>query len=322
MLRFGIPALFLSLAVWHFWPSHPPRITIRTDRASLPADGASVAHVTVCSDDGNAAPDLTIRSGKYSARIEQTRFEAPCTRVLVRSGVMPGTATLAALKAERAQEIVLTVTPVDGLALDLDADDETRFRRWFTYLAEAQYFRQTIDLPVEINDCAALIRFAYREALRSHDGGWAEGLGLRPAPSYPAVRKYEYPHTPLGANLFAIGEGKYGEFADSKTLRARNTHLISRDLSRAKPGDILFFVQDGHRMPFHTMIYLGAGQIDRSAGPYVLYHTGPEGKQAGEIRRLTVEELRRFPQPEWRPEQSNQAFLGVYRWNILRTGAY
>ena len=39
----------------------------------------------------------------------------------------------------------------------------------------------------------------------------------------------------------------------------------------------------------------------------------------GEIRRLTVEELMRFPQPEWRPIAANPSFLGVSRWNILRT---
>ena len=240
MLRFVLLALLLSLAVWRFRPSHKPQITIQADRTSLPADGASVAHLTVCSDDRAAAPDLTVRSGRYSARVEQSRFEAPCTKAVVRSGVMPGTATLGSSHAE----IILTFTPVNGLALNLDTDDETRFRRWFTYLAEAQYFRMPKELPAEINDCAALIRFAYREALRSHEGGWAESLGLRPAPSYPAVRKYEYPHTPLGANLFAVGDMEYGEFADAKTLRARNTHPVSRDLERAKPGDIFFFVQD------------------------------------------------------------------------------
>ena len=33
---------------------------------------------------------------------------------------------------------------------------------------------------------------------------------------------------------------------------------------------------------------------------------------------MTVEELMRFPQAEWRPTADNPGFLGVSRWNILR----
>ena len=57
------------------------------------------------------------------------------------------------------------------------------FRHWFTFLAESQYYRTPGRLPREINDCAALIRFAYRQALREHDGAWASDLDLDAAPS-------------------------------------------------------------------------------------------------------------------------------------------
>jgi uncharacterized protein len=53
----------------------------------------------------------------------------------------------------------------------------------------------------------------------------------------------------------------------------------------------------------------------------VIYHTGPDGSNPGELRRLTVEQLLEFPQPEWRPLESNPNFLGVSRWNILRKRA-
>ena len=66
------------------------------------------------------------------------------------------------------------------------------------------------------------------------------------------------------------------------------------------------------------MIYLGSSRLRPDGNRYVLYHTGPEGDDPGEIKRLTVEELMQFPQPEWRPAPSNPAFLGVARWNILR----
>jgi len=66
------------------------------------------------------------------------------------------------------------------------------------------------------------------------------------------------------------------------------------------------------------MIYLGASQIARDAGRYLVYHTGPGAGGPGEIRRPTLDELRHFPEPDWRPLPDNPRFLGVYRWNILK----
>ena len=33
---------------------------------------------------------------------------------------------------------------------------------------------------------------------------------------------------------------------------------------------------------------------------------------------VDFDELRRFPESEWRPDAENSRFLGVYCWNILR----
>jgi len=71
-------------------------------------------------------------------------------------------------------------------------------------------------------------------------------------------------------------------------------------------------------MPFHAMIFLGRSQVEPGAEQFVVYHTGPTGKAAGEMRRLTVAELLNYPDARWRPVPSNPSFLGVYRWNILR----
>jgi uncharacterized protein YfaT (DUF1175 family) len=87
------------------------------------------------------------------------------------------------------------------LRLDGEADRRA-FRHWFTFLAESQYYRQPGRLPREINDCAALIRFAYRQALREHDGAWASELDLDAAPNHASVEKFIYPRTALGAGLF------------------------------------------------------------------------------------------------------------------------
>jgi len=215
----------------------------------------------------------------------------------------------------------------DFLRLD-DPQDQTAFRRWFTFLAEAQYFQHPAARPAELVDCAALIRYAYREALRSHAGAWADGAHLPLAPPLEPVGRYQYPYTPLGAALFRVREGSFqpsdlddgafAQFADAQTLRRLNTHFVSRDLARALPGDLLFFRQESSHMPFHSMIYLGESQISRDGLRYVVYHTGPDGATPGEIRRLSLPELLRFPEPQWRPIGANRNFLGVYRWNILR----
>ncbi len=154
------------------------------------------------------------------------------------------------------------------------ADRET-FRREFCRWAESQYSGQPAP---EVVDCAALLRFAYREALRS--------MKSRLSP------------------LFATPEGAR-HFADAQTLRVFNTTFVDRDLRAARPGDLLFYLNLEQDQPHHAMILLGAD---------VVYHTGAK---PGEIRRPTVAELSLHPDPRWRPLRLNPSFLGVHRWKIL-----
>ena len=208
--------------------------------------------------------------------------------------------------------LLLAVQPA-ALRLD-DPRDQTAFRQWFSFLAEAQFFNPPAARPTEIGDCAALIRYAYREALRDHDPRWSAGAGLPLILPFDSVLKYNYPRTPTGPNLFRLSSGSFAEFADAKTLRQFNTRFISRDLDRAQPGDLLFY---RNTTSHHSMIYIGRSHITRDAALYVVYHTGPEGKDPGEMRRPTTIELLNHPDPQWRPRQGNPNFLGVYRWNIL-----
>jgi uncharacterized protein YfaT (DUF1175 family) len=204
----------------------------------------------------------------------------------------------------------------DNLRLD-DPRDREAFRRWFTFLAEAQYFQDPGARPAEIDDCAALIRYAYREALRAHDSAWATAAHLPITPAFESVAKYQYPYTALGANLFRVPRG-WAQFADAKTLERLNTYRVSRDLSRAMPGDLLFFRQDVDHMPFHSMVFVGGSHFTRDSKRYIVYHTGEPAREGSPYKRLTAEELIRYPEPDWRALESNPYFLGVYRWNILR----
>jgi uncharacterized protein len=220
----------------------------------------------------------------------------------------------------------------DFLRLDSVADREA-FRRWFTLIAEYQALREPAGVPAEISDCAALLRYAYRNALVAHDSAWTRETGIAPPGDPGAIAQYRYPFTPLGAALFRVQPGSadpddtrngtFAEFADAKTLQSLNTHFVSRNVADARPGDLLFYRQLETDEPYHSMIYVGESAWLPSPGSdwrqaIVVYHTGPVGKSPGEMRRVSVADLLAHPSPRWRPVAGNSNFLGVYRWNILR----
>jgi hypothetical protein len=210
----------------------------------------------------------------------------------------------------------------DFLRLSDPADREV-FRRWFTLIAEYQAVRPRAEIPAEISDCAGMLRYAYREALKRHDDSWFLTTGIEIQAPPGEIRAWHYPETPLKTGLFRVApgpfdaadvsNGAFAQFADAKTLVERNSFLVSRDVRQARPGDLLFFRQFGQSSPWHSMIVTRIG-----AEPGVVYHTGPDHGLPGEIRRVTLAELLDHPDPRWRPISANPNFLGVYRWNILR----
>lgn len=214
--------------------------------------------------------------------------------------------------------------------LHLDAaSDRAAFRQWFIAIAEYQALRPAADLPPEINDCAALLRYAYRGALHAHNEIWLEENKLETLAFLPSVRKYAYPHTPLGAALFRVRPASarenlkqsFAEFADVKTLIQFNTFFVSRDIRAALPGDLLFYRQLEQNSPYHSITFIGRSQLVQNEGPddpIVVYHTGPIDKSRGEMRRIQLSQLLQHPSPRWRPVPGNSNFLGVYRWNILK----
>lgn len=189
----------------------------------------------------------------------------------------------------------------------LDGGDRKAFRAWFTWLAEAAYFGL---LPArQITDCSSLLRFAYVQALRAHTAEWAEGVGLKWLPPLPELRQ------PVKtAEVFRAGAGEWRQFADAENLMRHNARQVTREVRRAAPGDLLFYRQLVEKQPWHAMVVLERSAFEEKRGPLAVYHTGGS---PGEVRRPTVEELVRHPEPRWRPVAGNANFLGVYRWHIL-----
>jgi uncharacterized protein YfaT (DUF1175 family) len=176
-----------------------------------------------------------------------------------------------------------------------DPADQAAFRRWFTLIAEYQAIRPKSEVPAEITDCASLLRYSYREALKRHDENWFVTSGIEVAAPPGELREWSYPHSPLGTALFRVrpgafepqdvNDGAFVQFADAKTLVERNAYLVSRDVRQALPGDLLFYRQFGQSSPWHSMI------VDRAGAETVVVYG---------------------------PLPGNPNFLGVYRWNILR----
>ena len=198
-----------------------------------------------------------------------------------------------------------------GQVRPADDSDRAAFRGWFVLLVDAAYYR-----PVaEVADCAALVRYAAREAFRPHTAEWRRRAALPPSPGPPDVRR-----PPAAADdlypLFRVStdpDAPLAEFADARTLIRYNTRLIARDVSALRPGDLLFFQQAGQRQPEHLMVFVGPSTFDASARDFLVYHTGPDGSDPGEMRKVRLSDLLHHPSPRWRPLPANRAFIGVFR---------
>jgi uncharacterized protein len=196
-----------------------------------------------------------------------------------------------------------------------DDSDRAAFQAWFALLADAQFERPA----PEITDCAALVRFAVREALRPHTPEWVRRVALPFSPHFPDVRSAPR-GSAGGLPLFKVTGGarpRYAEFADARTIVALNTAALGRDAGRARPGDLLYFRQPAQSQPDHLMIFVGRSSFDADGNDWVVYHTGPSQEGPGEMRKVRLVTLRQHPAPRWRPVSDNASFVGVFRLTAL-----
>src|SRR5208283_1236017 len=184
----------------------PAAFVLQLAETTLPADGFTSTELRIHSSNDRELRGLQVQAeNSHGAAVESVSVEASSATASLRAGVMSGQTKLRiTAPGFTPQEITLQTTldasdtigdgTPDFLRLH-DPADRASFRRWFTLLAESQYYRGK-DLPAEIDDCAALLRFAYREALREHNTAWAHAMSL-PAPAAVAdVQQYQYPYTP------------------------------------------------------------------------------------------------------------------------------
>jgi len=195
-----------------------------------------------------------------------------------------------------------------------DPADQRAFVEWYTWLAEAVFFWPGGAPPREIRDCSSLVRFAWRNALLPHSASWARSLGLSEFPPLPELSRRGF------APLLRTSADEEAHFADAAHLMRYNFRRLSTDLNAAQAGDALFWNQEPGVGAGHVMVWLGASRFESAPGPFVVYHTGPDGKWPGEVRRPSVQDLLNHPQPRWHPVRGNPRFLGVFRWNLLLGG--
>jgi uncharacterized protein YfaT (DUF1175 family) len=207
--------------------------------------------------------------------------------------------------------------------------DRDSFRRWFTAIAEIQFYQLSDQWNAEQRDCAGLVRFAMREALRRHDRAWFQKMGKGYETVAPDVAGFDLDRNPLGEKIFRtdfgsfqgsdLRNGRFSEFADGRTLKNFNSVFVSRDRREAQPGDLLFFYQPWvQKFPYHVMVLLGTPRIaPNGARDWVVYHTGSSPTDDGTVKKVELSVLDHHPDPRWRPVENNRTFIGFYRLKIL-----
>lgn len=328
---------------------------------TIAADNSSSAslEIRIISRFGNR---LNVRALPYAPKVEIVQGADLVTLIMLgdslnyrlRAGTQTGTVVIHVRVPGIPAPIEATLDLTPSLAdrnrngypdvMDLSSEtDRTAFRKWFATIALGQ--RTHIDDRWHDRDCAGLLRYCYREALKRHDNAWLSARKWLITGAIPDVRKYNYPNVPLvGTRVFNAGVrpnattrneevpdapprvvaaglrtggrgltpllSAFSDFADASRLKDNSLAFLSRDPNDALPGDVLMFLNDTESdWPYHSMIYLGDGST--------VYHTGPDGANPGIVKQLTLSQLARHPNGRWHPVPNNPYFLGFYRWRIL-----
>ncbi|HTG18322.1 MAG TPA: DUF1175 family protein [Blastocatellia bacterium] len=264
------------------------------------------------------------------------RLRFACFLLLLMAGVLSaacGRASKASISRSQPATTEWNDSDSDGLPDSAELrsfEDRQSFRRWFTAIAEMQFYNLSAEWNAGQRDCAGLVRFSWREALRRHDRPWFQKMGAEYEPVSPDVRAFTLEENPLHEKLFRtdfgafqesdLASNKFSEYADARTLKNFNCALVGRDRRQAQPGDLLLFHQPWvQKYPYHVMIFVGeARHAGEGATDWVVYHTGSSPSDEGAVKKVRLAVLDHHPDKRWRPAESNPNFLGFYRLNILQ----
>ena len=289
---------------------------------AFPADGQSCGRISYCFDAKKGERPAQGPFGDISAvEIISRETGLLCENIFFKS---TGKAGIVRFEGAGGTKIHLTFYKIsadiddDGFPDEaelISEDDREAFRGWFVRIAESQFLRRSFSWKDTQRDCAGLIRFAYREALKEHDAQWLIKSGIVIDKNLPDIRRFHYPAVPvLGKNLFkqktgsALDVNSFGSFADAETLLKYNAGFVSRSFDDVKKGDILFFrINSTGRQQYHSMIVAGVENRE----PLIIYHTGKEDI----IKRVPLSYLK--GSGAFDPSSSNDRFLGIYRFHIL-----
>ncbi len=324
-------------------------LSLQTSETDLPANGIATATVTAKLISAKNKPvDLSTLNNPVQFYIDSGvglvkligPFLDPNNRnqvnLVVQAKMIPGVVWLVA-RSEFAEEIAIELTIVpdwtdsdnDGFPDVVELNDELdrqSFLKWFVTVAEAQFYQPSDYWHQEQRDCAGLIRFAYREALKQHSENWFKKVPLTQLEPISDVQKYNYPKVPLlEQNIFrksdlSIGQAAidsiFTNFVETRYIMNNNCIALGKDRLVSRSGDLVFFFHfDDPNMPLHSMVFI-KDQINPAQDRFI-YHTGPDDFGRAEVRKLDRQTLDRHPDPRWRPEMKNPYFLGYYRWKIV-----
>lgn len=188
-------------------------------------------------------------------------------------------------------------------------NDKDSFLNWFTSISRSQFYNISESWDPVHQDCAGLISYAYKESLKKHDLNWFKDHKF--IDEARDIERFNYPNIPvLGDRCFNSPIGFIAS-ANASSLLNYNMTFISKDMDKLSKGDVLFYYDEKHNMPYHSMVYLK----DQES---VVYHTGPiDENNNGEVRLLLVDDLLKHPDSKWHPKLKNKYFLGGFRWRIL-----
>jgi len=188
--------------------------------------------------------------------------------------------------------------------MKLHGEDAENFRSWFVAIALDMVNNPHKDWNTK--DCTGFVFYALKEALKKHDERWFKRTGYK-GPVFEDVKKYNYPDTPLGVDIFYDGE-KFVPYVTGYHLLHDNVNFVSKEREFAKPGDLVFYFHpEDFIFPYHVMIYTGNGFV---------YHTGPEIGNEGEIRYVRYNDMLKA-NLSWVPSPLNPHFLGYFRLKMI-----